>query len=371
MGYDREESAIALARSSDKSMAKMTRREILAMAGAGPAWLSATSSLLGAQQGKTRLGATPAAFSARAQGGGGAKPFDIVEHCHQISLGGVQTSLLAIDIDTARALRKRVEGYGMQLVLAVPQLPGEESQLYRFDNALKGCTAAGAYCLHAAMTSRRWEQFDSIEAFRRGFERSKSTIALAEPMLQKNKIKLAVETPGWRAAEVAEWLKDLDSEWVGVCFDFGNHLALSEDPMDAARTLAPYAIMGHIKDVAVDGYEDGFLLSEVPLGEGILNLKEMVRILREKDSRMPFYLDTAMGDPLKIPVLTDKYWVSFADSSSPVPGQDRAKILSLVRDNPPKKPLPRVTGLSPAAASKFEDDNNLKSIEYARQVLSI
>jgi hypothetical protein len=54
-----------------------------------------------------------------------------------------------------------------------------------------------------------------------------------------------------------------------------------------------------------------------------------------------------------------------------VPGQDRTKILSLVRNNPPKKPLPRVTGLSPAAASKFEDDNNLKSIEYARQVLSI
>jgi sugar phosphate isomerase/epimerase len=347
----------------------MTRREILALAGAAPAWFRAASPLHGAQQqGKTRLGGAPAAFSLRARGGGGAKPFDIVEHCHQIGLGGVQTSLEAIDLDTARELRKRVEGYGMQLVLAVPQLPGEESQLYRFDNALKGCTAAGAYRLHAAMTSRRWEQFDSIEAFRRGFERSKSTFALAEPMLQKNKIKLAVETPGWRAAEVAEWLKDLDSEWVGVCFDFGNNLALCEDPMDTVRTLAPYTFMCHIKDVAVDTCEEGFLLSEVILGEGILNLKEMIRILREKDPNMPFYLDMTTGDPLKIPVFTDKYWATFDDSYSPLPGRDLSKILNMVRKNPPKKPLPRVTGLSPEAAVKFEDDNNLKCIEYARQL---
>jgi sugar phosphate isomerase/epimerase len=226
---------------------------------------------------------------------------------------------------------------------------------------------AGAFCLHAAIAKRRYEQFGSLQAFRADFERTTLSIAHMEPILRRNQIKLALETPGWRAAEVAEWLKDLDCEWIGVCFDFGNHLALSEDPMDAVRTLAPYTFMCHIKDVAVDTYEEGFLLSEVPLGEGILNLKEMVRVLREKNPSVPFYLDAAAGDPLKIPVLTDKYWASFAESS----GQERAKILNLVRNNSPKRPLPRATGLSPEAAVKFEDDSNLKSIEYARQVLSI
>jgi hypothetical protein len=111
------------------------------------------------------------------------------------------------------------------------------------------------------------------------------------------------------------------------------------------------------------------LLSEVALGEGILNLKEMVRILREKDPNMPFYLDMTTGDPLHIPALTDKYWVTFDGSPSPPTG--RARIPSLVRDNPPKKPLPHITGLSPEAAVKLEDDNNLRCIEYARQVLGI
>ena len=342
---------------------------MLALAGVVPAWLRATSPAAEEQPGKTRLGGTPAAFTQRARGGGGSASFDIVGHCHRIGLGGVQTSLESNDVDSAKELRKRVEGYGLQLVLGVPQLPGEESQLFRFDNALKTCKAAGTYCLHAEIGQRRYEQFDSREAFRRDFDRSRNTIALAAPILRRNQIKLAVETPGWRAAEVARWLKDLGSDWIGVCFDFGNHLALCEDPMDALRALAPYTLMGHIKDIAVDTYEEGFLLSEVALGEGILNLKEMVRILREKDPNMPFYLDAATVDPLKIPVLTDQYWATFDGSSSRPAGRER--IPGVVRSNPPKKPLPRVTGLNPEAALKLEDDNNLKCIEYARQVLSI
>ena len=107
------------------------------------------------------------------------------------------------------------------------------------------------------------------------------------------------------------------------------------------------------------------------MGEGILDLKQMVQTLRQKDPNMPFYLEMITRDPLKIPVFTDKYWVTFDDAYSSLPGRDLAKILSMVRKNPPKKPLPRVTGLSPEAAVKLEDDNNLKCIEYARQVLSI
>jgi sugar phosphate isomerase/epimerase len=349
----------------------MTRREVLALAGAAPAWFRAMSPAAVAQPGKTSLGGAPGAFGARA-GRAGASPFDIVEHCHRIGLGGVQTSLEATDLDSAKELRKKVEGYGLQLVLGAPQLPGEESQLFRFDNALKACKAAGAYCLHAVLTQPRYEQFDSRQAFQRDFDRTKNTIALAEPILRRNQIKLAIENyRGWRAAEQADWLKRLGSEWVGVCFNFGANLALCEDPLDTVRILAPYTLMCHVKDMAVDSYEDGFLLSEVVLGEGILDLKETVRILREKNSNMPFYLDVTTGDPLKIPVFTDKYWATFDDSNSFVPGRDLARILAIVHRNPPKKPLPRISGLDPDAAVKLEDDNNLKCIEYARQTLNI
>ena len=120
------------------------------------------------------MGGTPSAFSLRAQGGRGAKPFDIVEHCHKIGLGGVQTSLEAIELDLAAKLGKRIKAYGMELILDTPPLPVEEGQLYRFDFALGACKAAGVRCLRTALAERRYEQFDSATAFQRSFERLKS-----------------------------------------------------------------------------------------------------------------------------------------------------------------------------------------------------
>ena len=97
----------------------------------------------------------------------------------------------------------------------------------------------------------------------------------------------------------------------------------------------------------------------------------MVQLLRQKDPNFIFELEMITRDPLKIPVLTNKYWATFDDSYSPLPGRDLAKTLMLVRNNRPKKPLPRITGLSPEAQLQSENQHNLKCIEYARQNLDM
>jgi hypothetical protein len=103
----------------------------------------------------------------------------------------------------------------------------------------------------------------------------------------------------------------------------------------------------------------------------MLDLKQMVAQLRERNPNMVFELEMITRDPLKIPVYTTKYWATFDDAYSPLPGRDLAKVLALVRKNRPKKPLPRTTGLSPEAQLQSEDANNLKCIEYARQNLAM
>jgi hypothetical protein len=86
---------------------------------------------------------------------------------------------------------------------------------------------------------------------------------------------------------------------------------------------------------------------------------------------MIFNLEMITRDPLKIPVYTPKYWATFDDSYSPLPGRDLAKVLALARKNKPKKPLPRTTGLSAEAQIKLEDDLNQQCITYARQNLGL
>ncbi len=250
----------------------------------------------------------------------------------------VETRLPA-DAEAVKALRQKVEGYHMRLILDVGY-PRDEAGLAAFDANVKAASECGAISLHAAMTGRRYEDMNSLEEFRQNFERCQKSIALAEPILRKHRMRLGIENhKGWRSAEQAAWLKRVSSEWVGVHFDFGNNISLCEEPAVTLKNLLPYTVASHIKDMAVQPYEEGFLLSEVPLGEGILDIKGMVSTLREKDPKMPFDLEMITRDPLKIPVLTDKYWVTFDDTYSPLPGRDLAKIVELVNRNRPKNPL--------------------------------
>jgi sugar phosphate isomerase/epimerase len=222
------------------------------------------------------------------------------------------------------------------------------------------------------MTARRYEEFDSFAAFQANFERCQKMVALAEPILRKHKMPLSIENhKGWRSAEQAAWLKRLGSEWVGVHFDFGNNVSLCEDPMETLKNLLPYTFACHIKDMAVEPYEDGFLLSEVPLGEGFLDIKSMAAILQKKDPNMPLDLEMITRDPLKIPIFTTKYWATFDDTQSPLPGRDVAHIIDLVRKHQPKTPLPKTSGLSQEAQLKLEDECINKSIAWARANLNV
>ena len=351
----------------------VSRRELLGMAGSAALWLGAptpSQSFQGSD--KPRLGGAPTAFALRMRSGReGGKPFAIVEHCHSLGLGGVQANPPSTDAEAIKKFRERLEGYSMYLICD-PRLPRQDSDVPAFDAQVKAYKEAGAVAFHAAMTGRRYEEFDSFEPWRKMFEQSQKSVQLAEPVLRKYQMKLGIENhKGWRAPEQAAWLKRLGSEWVGVCLDFGNNISLCEDPMDTLKTLAPYTFYAHIKDMAVEEYEDGFLFSEVTMGEGFLDLKGMVQLLREKNPGIIFELEMITRDPLKAPVFTPKYWATFDDSISPLPGRDLAKMLNIVRRNHPKSPLPRITGLSPEAQVKAEDDYNQKCIAWARQNLAM
>ena len=303
--------------------------------------------------------------------GPGQSTFDIIEHCHNIGLAGVQTNPPSLDPESIKKFRARIEAYDMHLICD-PRLPATEQRPARLRGAGSAFKEAGASSFHAALTGRRYEEFDSLEPFRKMFEGIKKTVRLAEPVLRKHRMRLGLENhKGYRAAEQAAWLKQLGSEWVGVCLDFGNNISLCEDPMDTLKTLLPYTVFAHIKDMAVEEYEDGFLLSEVAMGDGFLDLKQMVQLLREKDPNMIINLEMITRDPLKIPVYTTKYWATFDDSYSPLPGRDLAQVLALVRKNKPEKPLPRITGLSPDEQVKLEDDYNKQCIDWAQQNLDL
>jgi 3-oxoisoapionate decarboxylase len=347
----------------------MTRREILAAAVTVPAWMSVPQTVEAAAPPLRHMGLAPTACALRNRYK--TDTFDIVNHAHQLGLGSVHTRFEAHDPATVKAFRQRVDAYGMSAVLSTP-LPIDETDLPEFDRAVAACKEAGAVMLHVPMTHRRYEQFKTVETFNVFFEHCKRMIQLAEPVLKRHRIRLAIENhKGWRAAEQAEWIKSVASEWVGICLDFGNNLALCEDPMETLRILGPYTIYCHMKDMGVEPYADGFQMSEVVFGDGFLDMPGIVKTLQQQDPEMIFALEMITRDPLTIPVFTDDYWGTFDDTISPLPGRDLARVLALVRNNPPKIPLPRITGLTADAQVQLEDELNQRCVDFCRQHMSL
>lgn len=354
----------------------MTRREMLGvLAGAVPL-LGAGPSLFGAESGgRKRLGVGMHSYGVHWKAGREGHPkarfkdaLSFLEYCHSLGAGGVQVAIGPRDGSSVAKLRAQAEAWQMYFE-GQTSLPKDESDVDRFDADIRAAKEAGAEVVRTAMLGgRRYETFDSADAFRQFAETSWKSLTLAEPVVRKHRLKLAIENhKDWRVPEFLDLLKRIGSEHVGVCVDTGNNLALLEDPMGVVAALAPFAFSSHLKDMAVQEYEEGFLLSEVPLGEGFLDLKRMIEILQKANPRIQFSLEMITRDPLKIPCLTERYWATMGT----VPAKDLAAALALVRCNAPKKPLPRTSGLDTGQQLALEDGQVRKSFAYAHEDLGL
>ncbi len=293
-----------------------------------------------------------------------AKPKDTLDflmRCHALGAAGIQAPLHA----DLRQLRAQAEQLGMYLEGMV-QLP-RNGQTSAFEKSIQDAKDAGAQCVRAAaLSGRRYESFASLADWRKFVGDSRQSIEAALPILEKYKMPLALENhKDWTADQLVELMKSHSTEYLGVCLDFGNNIALLDDPLNVVEMLAPFTIATHVKDMAVAWYDDGFLLSEVVLGQGFLDLPRMLRLIRQSRPATRFSLEMITRDPLQVPCLTEKYWVTFPDRN----GVFLARTMQLVQRYKSAKPLPSISGLSPEAQLQAEQENVQASMEYARKKL--
>jgi len=216
----------------------MTRREVLAMAGTAAAWLPADSRSREDPAGGASGGFQRTPSGRRADLGfiphGGALPRD--------RAGGRPDDARGHELEPAKELRKKVEGYGMQLILNVPTLPGGEDQAFKFGVALEACKRPSLLSARRDVDAAL-EQYDSLERFARtsnGFRiplRSPSQCCGSTRSSWPSRI---TKTGARGAGGVAQ---TVTAKWVGVCLDLRTNIALCEDPMDPVKMLAPHTIM--------------------------------------------------------------------------------------------------------------------------------
>lgn len=293
---------------------------------------------------------------------------ELIDHCHQIGAGGVQVGVKDWSLDFAKKVRDQREKLGLYLEGSIG-LPNKLEDVAKFEKDVINAKEAGVTILRTVASSgRRYEVYHSKEEYTNAVKNAIASLQLAEPIAKKQNVKIAVENhKDWHAPELVNIIKKLDSEHIGVTLDFGNSIALLEDPMEVVQTLAPYIFSTHVKDMGVSEYADGFLLSEVPMGKGFLDLKKMVEICKQHNPNVTFSLEMITRDPLEIPCLKQEYWATFEDTS----GKELARALRMIKQNKFKGELPRISQLDAEGKLAAEEDNIMACLAYSKNELQL
>ena len=226
----------------------MNRRQFLSSAVGGLAATSFPFSISRAASPTAKLGIADFALAIRRRAeraGIVAKklggPLDYLKYCHEMGAGGVQCSIGEPDESATSAIRHYLEKHNMFIVGSMG-LPRQASDVERFGARLHAAKQTGAKVVRVAIGGRRYEQFDTLEQYKAFARRSWVSLQLAEPVAAQHKIPLAIENhKDFRIEQMLTMLKQLDSEYVGVCVDTNNSAALLEDPLDVAKAYAPWA----------------------------------------------------------------------------------------------------------------------------------
>lgn len=321
----------------------MTRRAFLA----APA-------LAAAQAGRSRFGVARDSFRFRPY----TDTLEFLERCHQMGAAGIQGALTSTDPAYIRRLRARAEQLGMYIELQ-SRMPG--ANMEQFVAIMKAGAELGARCVRVVNPGpRRYEAFKSLEDWQAAVAEADSSLRRALPIARSTGVALAIENHrDWTLEEFLARMKQYASEYAGCCLDFGNNFALLDRPLDVVEALAPYAITTHVKDIAAAETRDGFTMSEVPLGAGIIDVKRAIDIVRRARPDIRLVIEMITREPTPVPCLTDRYWSLMPRVSA----RDMARALRLVPER--AYPFPRVDGLPEAAQRRLEEEHVRKCLAWS------
>jgi 3-oxoisoapionate decarboxylase len=295
------------------------------------------------------------------------EPLTFLKHCLDVGAGGMQVSLDVLDAARVKALKEFAAEH-LLCIDGIVNPPKDDGDLARFEAEIRTASEVGVQAVRTVvMPGRRYEQFKSLAEVREAEAKAVKMLELAAPIVTKHRVRLAVENhKDQRIDERLALYKHLSCEFIGATVDTGNSIALLDDPYGAIEALAPYAFTVHFKDQALREYEHGFLLADIPLGQGSFDMKRIAAILKRAKPDIRMMLELITRDPLKVPCLSEKFWATMPQVS----GNDLARTLRFVREHPAKS-LQEVGSLSLDKQVELEDANIAASVKYAREELDL
>jgi sugar phosphate isomerase/epimerase len=324
---------------------------------------------------RTELGLVAFCFGiqARLRGVAGApdlsEPAGFIREAARLGARAVQINYGILSPEKTRGIRDLAERLqiALEATLALPK--GADSDLRRFEAEMQTLRELGVKVARTVLLpGRRYEQFKTILEYANALQIGLKSLSDGEKIARRTGVRLALENHKDQTLEERlALLEQFSSEWIGACLDVGNNMALIEDPLQVARAFAPWTLTVHFKDQGIREYDQGFLLADVPLGEGAIDLPAIIKIIREKKPDVGLHLELITRDPLEIPFLRNDYWATLNELKAPQLGA----ALALLKSRSSANPFPIVSRLSPPEQVKMEQHNIELSFRHAADQLGL
>ena len=127
------------------------------------------------------------------------------------------------------------------------------------------------------------------------------------------------------STELARLVETAGTDYVGVNLDSGNACWTLEDPIDNLRNLGKYIVTTSLRDSAVWNTDDGAAVAWTAMGEGQVDLEELLRALRRLCPNVPVHIETISGFNREFPYLKPEFWKAWPH----MPAESFAHFLAL------------------------------------------
>ncbi|WP_418061240.1 sugar phosphate isomerase/epimerase family protein [Pimelobacter simplex] len=257
-----------------------------------------------------------------------------------------------LDVGELTALRQQADDLGLYLEVgaakinpfAAPETPeirvlGDGDYLTGVERIVAACAAAGIHEIWAATANYKFDlagrlacdRYRTDVTWNDQLRATGKVMAEIGPVLREHSSHLNIEThEEITTFELVRLVEEAGPDAFGITFDTANVLIRGEDPVAAARRVAPYTRQTHVRDGALFFTEQGLCRVLAPCGQGVIDWPALLSALVAAPRRA-LSIEGIMGRRFQLPIpIHDPLWHAGQPDMTTV---ELAELVRLAREH--------------------------------------
>lgn len=288
-------------------------------------------------------------------------PCRMMDYVEKLGLEGIQFDGLEAgweyDPEKLKSIKQYAESKGMYAHMSIdfcnPLLTDKPEPIHRehIVRQIRACAYAGFKELRTVISFSD-ERYIHPIPWAEHLSRSAAFISSLRPELEESGCRVNIENHGDTTFEIVQLVEQTGPDICGICLDTANTFVNAEDPVLAAKRVAPYTHLTHIKDGILFFSSNGVSRQGKTPGQGVVPFEEIIAILGKYNPQLPLSIEDhkwifEFG-------IFDREWM---DRNPHLTAYELAQFIRLTRDSEKK-----------LASGEFPEVEVYEAIPYAEQM---